>query len=161
MNEQRIHQIFEISVLLKGAHALLECVGGLALAVVSTANIAGWIDRLTQDELIEDPHDYIATHLLAMAHGFSLDTKNFYVIYLLLHGIVKLGLVAGLLKNKLWSYPASLIILGLFMIYQIYRYYHTYSLGLLVLTAFDAVVMALIWHEYRLARRHRIPAPAD
>ena len=29
MQERRIHQIFEISVLLKGAHAGLEVVGGL------------------------------------------------------------------------------------------------------------------------------------
>jgi uncharacterized membrane protein len=37
MNERRVHQIFEISVLLKGAHALIECIGGLLLAFVSTS----------------------------------------------------------------------------------------------------------------------------
>ncbi len=42
MNEQRIHRIFEVSVLLKGAHALIECIGGFALAVASTASIVGW-----------------------------------------------------------------------------------------------------------------------
>ena len=31
MNESRIHQAFEIGVPLKGAHALVECFGGLAL----------------------------------------------------------------------------------------------------------------------------------
>jgi uncharacterized membrane protein len=29
MNERRIYQIFQISVLLKGAHAVIECVGGV------------------------------------------------------------------------------------------------------------------------------------
>jgi hypothetical protein len=62
MNEQRIHRIFEVSVLLKGAHAFIECIGGLALAFVSTTSIVGWVNRLTQDELIEDPNDFIATH---------------------------------------------------------------------------------------------------
>ena len=70
MNEQRIHRIFEVSILLKGAHALMECVGGLALALVTTASIAGWVNRLTQDELIEDPQDFIATHLSNMAQEF-------------------------------------------------------------------------------------------
>jgi uncharacterized membrane protein len=46
-----------------------------------------------------------------------------------------------------WSYPASLVALGAFMVYQIYRYSYTYSAGLLVLTVFDAIVMVLIWHE--------------
>ena len=111
MNEQRIHRIFEISVLLKGAHALIECVGGLVLALASTTSIAGWVNQLTQEELIEDPNDFIATHLLGLAQGFSITTKNFYAFYLLSHGIVKLALVAGLLRNKLWSYPASLVVL--------------------------------------------------
>jgi Predicted membrane protein len=61
MNERRIHQIFEVSVLLKGAHALVECIGGLVLALASTASIGGLVNRLTQEELIEDPTDLIAT----------------------------------------------------------------------------------------------------
>ncbi|MDQ2765211.1 MAG: DUF2127 domain-containing protein [Pseudomonadota bacterium] len=119
MNEQRIHRIFEVSVLLKGAHAVIECIGGIALALASTTSIAGWVNRLTQDELVEDPHDFIATHLLGMAQGLSVNSKNFYAFYLLSHGIVKLALVAGLLRDKLWAYPASLIIITLFVSAQV------------------------------------------
>jgi uncharacterized membrane protein len=64
MNEHRIHQFFEISVLLKGAHALIECIGGLVLAFVSTSAIKNPVNALTQDELIEDPNDLVAAHLL-------------------------------------------------------------------------------------------------
>ncbi len=154
MNEHRIHQIFEVSVLLKGAHALIECLGGIVLALVSTGNIANFVNAITQDELIEDPNDFVATHLLAMAQDFSIQTKNFYAFYLLSHGIVKLLLVVGLLRNKLWSYPASLIVLGLFAVYQLYRFTYTHGFGLIVLTIFDVIVMILIWHEYGLMRRH-------
>src|ERR1700690_1078218 len=105
MNERRIHQIFEFSILLKGAHALIECIGGLALAIVSTSTIVGWINALTQDELIEDPNDFVATHLLNLANNFSLSTQQFYAFYLLSHGIIKVFLVIGLLRNKLWAYP--------------------------------------------------------
>ena len=153
MNEQRIHRVFEVSVLLKGAHALVECIGGIALAFVSTASVAGLVNRLTQEELIEDPNDFIATHMLALAQGFSVNSKNFYAVYLFSHGIVKLALVAGLLRNKLWAYPASLVILAVFIIYQIYRFSYTQSMGLIVLTVFDLFVMVLIWHEYGLVRR--------
>jgi uncharacterized membrane protein len=154
MNERRIHQLFEISVLLKGAHALIECIGGIALALISTDTIVRLVNLLTQDELIENPNDFIATHLLSWAQNFSLASKHFYAFYLLTHGLVKVLLVIGLLKGKLWAYPASLAALGLFIVYQLYRFTETHGIGLLVLTAFDLLVMVLIWHEYRLVRQH-------
>lgn len=69
-------------------------------------------------------------------------------------GSVKIGLVVGLLRGKIRSYPASLIVLGLFIVYQIYRFSHTHGAGLIILTVFDQFVLALIWHEYRLVGRH-------
>jgi uncharacterized membrane protein len=154
MNERRIHRIFEISVLLKGAHALIECAGGIVLAVVGTDAIANLVNALTQDELIEDPNDFVANHLLDLAQNFTVGTQRFYAFYLFSHGLIKVFLVAGLLRNKLWAYPVSLAVLGLFIVYQLYRFSTTHGVGLIALTVFDVVVMGLIWHEYRLMRRH-------
>src|SRR5262245_10760387 len=150
MHEEQVHRAFLVSVFLKGAHALIECISGLALALISTETIASLVRALTQDELVEDPHDFLASHLQAWAQGFSLQSKHFYAFYLLSHGLVKVFLVIGLLRGKTWSYPASLVVLGLFILYQLYRYSYTGSIGLLVLTVFDMVVMAMIWWEYRL-----------
>src|ERR1700704_2752463 len=122
MNEHRVHQIFEISVLLKGAHALIECVGGLVLAFVSTSAIAHLVNALTQDELIEDPNDFVGTHLLSLAQNFTLSSQHFYAFYLLSHGVIKAFLVIGLLRNKRWAYPVSIVVLGLFIVYQLYRF---------------------------------------
>jgi uncharacterized membrane protein len=151
---RRLHQVFELSVLLKGAHALIECASGLALALIPTTALIGLARVLTQHELSEDPKDWIAGRLLTAAETFSVSTQHFYVFYLLSHGIVKLLLVAALLRGKLWAYPASLVALGLFAVYQIYRFSFTHSAGLVMLTLFDAVVLVLIWHEYRVVRRH-------
>lgn len=156
MNEQRVHQIFEVSLLLKGAHALIECVGGLLLALVSTSTIVSLVNRLTQEELVEDPHDFIASHLMNAANHFSVGTQHFYAFYLLSHGLIKIALVAGLLRGKLWAYPASLVALLLFIVYQLYRFSYTHSAGLIVLTIFDLIVIWLIWHEYRLVLRHKV-----
>lgn len=154
MNERRVHQVFLLSILLKGAHAVIECAGGLALALVSTGTIARLVNRFTQEELIEDPNDILATHLLGWAQNFSVASKQFYAFYLLSHGVVKLLLVVALLKGKLWSYPASLVVFGLFIVYQLYRFSYAHGAGLIALTVLDVVVMFLIWHEYNLARRH-------
>jgi uncharacterized membrane protein len=154
MNEHRVHQFFQVSVLLKGTHALIECLGGTILALVATSTIVNFVNALTQEELIGDPNDFVAMHLLTWARNFSIQTQHFYAFYLLSHGLVKVMLVVGLLKEKLWSYPASLIVLALFVLYQLYRFSYTHGLGLIVLTVFDIIVMGLIWHEYNLMRQH-------
>jgi uncharacterized membrane protein len=154
MNERRIHQIFKISVLLKAVHALIECIGGLALALVGTSAITRLVNALTQEELLEDPNDFVAAHLLSLAQNFTVSTQRFYAFYLLSHGVIKAFLVIGLLRNKLWAYPVSLVVLGLFIVYQLYRFSYTHGFGLIVLTVFDVFVIGLIWHEYRLVRRH-------
>lgn len=42
--------------------------------------------------------------------------------------------------------------LGLFIAYQVYRLSYHFSLGLLLLTIFDAVIVGLTWREYRSSR---------
>lgn len=51
-------------------------------------------------------------------------------------------------------YPLSLIALGAFIVYQLYRYSYTQSFGLILLTVFDLIVIVLVWHEWRLLRKH-------
>src|SRR5471030_2743970 len=96
MNEHRVHRIFQVSILLKGVHALIECLGGTILALVGTASIVNFVNTITLNELIGDPNDFLATHLLALARDFSVQTQHFYAFYLLSHGLVKVLLVVGL-----------------------------------------------------------------
>ena len=121
------------------------------MAIQSCRSSAIW--RLLQS-LIEDPHDFIANHLLKFAEGFSVEKHDFYAFYLLSHGLVKLVVVAGLLREKLWAYPASFAVFGAFIAYQLYRYSHTHEAVLIALTVFDLFVIALAVHEYRLLRKH-------
>ena len=154
MREKQIHQIFEISVSLKGIHALFEIIGGIALYLTSTETIVAWLDRVSQGELTEDPHDWIATHIEKFGETFSVAQHHFYAIYLLSHGVIKGILVIGLLREKLWAYPASFLVFSAFIAYQLYRYSFTHDAGLILLSIFDVFVIALAIHEYRLLRRH-------
>jgi uncharacterized membrane protein len=95
-----------------------------------------------------------------VAQNYTVSTQHFYAFYLLSHGIIKVALVIGLLRDKLWAYPASLVVLGIFIVYQLYRFSYTQGFGLIVLTVFDVIVMGLIWHEYRLIPHH-LPSPWD
>lgn len=154
MQERRIHQIFDVSVSLKGLHALVEIIGGLALYLTSTETITGWITSWSNREIALERHDWIANHLLHFAEGFSVEKHDFYALYLLSHGLVKGVVVIGLLRQKLWAYPASFVVFGGFIVYQLYRYSWTHDFGLIVLSIFDLFVIALAIHEYRLVRRH-------
>ena len=153
MNERIIHRAFEIGIVLKALNSIIEIAGGIALYLVSTEQIVALVRAATQSELVGDRNDWVATHLLVMAESLSLSSKSFYAFYLLTHGVVKLGLAVGLLARKLWAYPASLAVFVLFIAYQLYRYSYTRSPGLLVLTAFDIIVLWLVWHEWRVMRK--------
>lgn len=154
MQEKRIHQLFVVSVLAKGLHALFEIIAGVALYLVSTDTIVGSISRWSNRQIALEKHDWIASHLLRFAEGFSVEKHHFYAFYLLSHGLIKGVLVTGLLKEKIWAYPASFVIFSLFIAYQLYRYTFTSDFTLILLSLFDLFVIALAVHEYRLLRKH-------
>jgi uncharacterized membrane protein len=104
---------------------------------------------LTAPELAEDPTDRIAILLQRMVRELTPDTKLFASGYLIVHGIIKVFLVAGLLGRRLWSYPVSLWFLAFFIAYQGYRFFFTHSLWMIVLTIVDLIVAFLIWREYQ------------
>ena len=83
----------------------------------------------------------------------SVSTRHFAALYLLSHGAIKLWLILGLLREKLWYYPTAMVIFGLFIAYQLYRFSFTHSVFLLLITVIDLVVIALTWHENMYLRR--------
>ncbi len=159
LDEKRIHWIFEVSLLLKGAFALLEMIGAVLAYFVPKQFVIGLVAMLTQSELAEDPRDLVANYLLHAAQHISVGTQHFAAIYLLSHGAVKLWLIVGLLRERLWYYPTALIVFGAFIAYQLYRFSFTHSPFLIFLTVVDTVVIVLTWHEFRYLRRHLAQRP--
>ena len=154
MNEKRIHGLFVLSVGLKGFYALVEMASGVALYLVAHQSIINFLNRFMTDERLRDPQDWVASTALKVAQSFSLETQHFYAFYLITHGVLKLAVVVGLLREKLWAYPACFVVFSAFIAYQLYRYSFTHDPGLVALSILDAFVIALAWHEYRLLRKH-------
>lgn len=153
VDEKRIHLFFEVSLLLKGAFALFEMAGGVLAYVVPQNFLFSIVTTLTQRELAEDPRDLLANYLMHAVQHLSVGTREFAAAYLLSHGAIKLWLIVGLLRERLWYYPTAIVVFGLFIAYQLYRFSFTHSLFLLFLTALDVVVIALTYHEYKYLRR--------
>jgi len=153
--EQEIRRIFLVSVILKGLDAALEIALGVLLFFPGAAAWLVWL--LTHGELAEDPTDFFATHLNAFLPYLYTNNQLVVSVYLFSQGLIKIFLVWGLLRNKLWAYPAALVFLLLFIAGQLGRFAYTGSAVLLWLTAFDVLVLWLVGHEYdRLRRRIRI-----
>lgn len=145
-----LHRLFGVGVGLKGIDGVLEVIGGLVFLIARPETLTALVRFLTAHEISEDPSDLIANVLRRAVWHLVTDTKTFAGAYLLGHGLVKIVLVAGLLRGARWSYPTALWFLGCFVAYQAYRIALSTSLGLVVLTVFDLGVMYLIWREYRV-----------
>src|SRR5215472_13935797 len=96
--------LFHISVISKGVDGVLETLGGLLLFAVPPNRIASAIKVLTEHELSEDPRDVVASYLLNSTQHLTTGAKAFAALYLLWHGVVKIGLVAALLAKHRWAY---------------------------------------------------------
>ncbi|HET8575189.1 MAG TPA: DUF2127 domain-containing protein [Candidatus Paceibacterota bacterium] len=151
--EKYLHRLFILGVLFKAFDGTVEILAGMLLLFPGI--FRGIANAFIRGELVEDPHDFLANllaHFLpALAH-----VEFFATIYLLVHGVVKVFLVVGLLRGKLWAYPAAIIVFALFIIYQIYRYTNTHSFFLILLTILDVFVVWLTWHEWRLFQKRGI-----
>jgi uncharacterized membrane protein len=158
-----LDKTFKIGLVLKGLDGILEVVGGILLLFLSPHAIEQIARTLTAHELREDPHDFIARHLLHTASHLTTSMTLYGAIYLLSHGAVKIVLVALVLRGKLWAYPWLIGVLLAFITYQLYQITAVrFSAGLTALTVFDAFLVWLTWREYqsRKAPRHPAGTPA-
>jgi len=144
-----IHRLFIFALIAKGLNGLAEIASGIILLFIQPAAVSGLIFKLTQIELNEDPADLVANYFLRLGREFSVSSQIFGSFFLLSHGIIKIGLLLALWKRKHWAYPTALIVFGIFIVYQTYRFYLFHSAGLILLNLMDAAVMALTYWEYR------------
>ncbi|MDN7444297.1 DUF2127 domain-containing protein [Burkholderia cepacia] len=84
-----------------------------------------------------------------------MDHIRFAALYLLAHGIIKLWLIIGLLRQRLWYYPTSIGIFGVFIGYQPYRFSFTHAGSLLLVTMLGVAITVLTLHEYRFLRKEQ------
>jgi uncharacterized membrane protein len=149
----RSERLFRIAMAVKGLDGLIEVVGGLTLLLVSQAEVQKVIAAVVTRDLLGPPDGSLARHFVAGTAEFASGNRTFAVLYLLLHGVLKVGLVVALLRHWLPAYPVAIVVLGLFVVYELYRATQTGSVLLPVLAVVDVAVIALVVREYRALRR--------
>ncbi len=148
-HERLFRRLYIAAIALKGLDGVTETLSGAVFLFVSQHALRNWIFRITAPELIEDPDDLVANLLRRSFSHLQTGTKVAAGAYLLGHGIIKITLVAALLRRRRWALICGAALLGLAIVGEAVRYVQTHSLTLLGALVFDLVVLALVWREYR------------
>jgi len=146
---------FRAGITMKGVDGLLEATGGVLLWFVKPSAMSHALRVLSLHELSRDPRDFIGMHLLHISARLAHSDPTFASIYLLWHGLAKAGLSLALWLNRLWAYPLAIAVFSFFSVYQIYRFSHTHSVALLILTVCDVAIIWLTWEEYVVQKAKR------
>jgi uncharacterized membrane protein len=144
------------AILIKGFDGAVEVLAGLVILITGPARLYRWVIRLTAPELTGR---HPAIH--ALQHGaarLAEGPHDFVIFYLLVHGLLKLGIVLALLRGGgRWLFPLASLILAGFVLYMGWRLTIRWSDWLLGFALFDLLTLVLVLNEWRNRRTPAAP----
>lgn len=126
-------------------------VGIFFLRIVGTPLVDVFYQVMRREHL-EDPTDLLIQVAGPALQHAPLTVTYFLAGYLIFWGVIDVVLSISLIKEKTWAFPISMYLIGIFVVYEFYRFLHTHSLILLGVIAVDVVLFYLIRREYRVLR---------
>jgi uncharacterized membrane protein len=152
---RRTERLFRLAMFVKGLDGAIELIGAIVLLLVPATLVNHLVADVISRDLVGSPDGFLARHLVAGTEEFASGNRTFVVVYLGLHGVVKLALVWALLRRWRPAYPVAAVVLGVFVVYELIRAVHTGSVVLPLLAALDVLIIVFILREYRLLRTVR------
>lgn len=147
--QKLIYEGYLISIILKGLISLNETISGVALLFIPPALFLAFVNWVAS---YVPTSGFIGAHLVAQLNSYTEGTSLYLALYLFSRGIVKLVIIIALLRNKLWAYPALLLVMFAFLLYQFYQIATSGSILVIGITVMDIVVMYFVWREWRIVR---------
>lgn len=138
----------------KAVDGVAELLGGIPLILLSSAQLmsAGrWISSGWQGADAGPVGALIRSGVAALAAPGG----RIWGLYLLIHGLVKVGIVTALLFGSRRAYPWAVGALGLFLVVQLAQLAISPGVGVAILTVLDALILWLTVHEWRRSRSLR------
>src|SRR5687767_15634706 len=93
---RRTERWFRAALLLKALDGAAELVGAVALLLVPAATVHRLVAEIVSRDLLGPPDGFLTRHLVAGTAEFASGSRAFVLVYLGLHGVVKLALVWAL-----------------------------------------------------------------
>ena len=158
LGEKTIYELFRLSILLKAIGSIGEMVTGFAIAFIPGSLVIGVANYLSRGSVGgTDLDDMISHTLVGFAHTFAANpTVNLFLGgYLFIRGLVQFLIVIALFKNKVWAYPALIIVLLIIIATQLYAIYVSHSITASIVTVIDIITIFLVAHEYSIVQKAR------
>src|ERR1700739_4663376 len=134
---QILHDAYLGALLIKGFDGAVETLGGLIIAFTGPERRYEWIFRPTAPQRAGG-HPPALHAIRSGAARLANGPHHFVIFYLLVHGLLKLGIALALLKGTArWVFPAASLILTGFIAYMSWRLSLHWSNWLLGATLFD------------------------
>jgi len=143
--EELLDVSFNAMLLGKSIFAFVEFLFGLLLIFIPLDLIKSTIQHLAASIAFAP----LSSMITNAGERVTSDATLFAVIYLLLHGALKLVTLALLWRKILWSYPLSIVLLVGFITYQMFEFFNHGAIPMLALCVVDLVMITLTLLEYR------------
>lgn len=142
--------LYKISVAIKGFDGLVELVAGITLWI-SPSIIHSFLGAIVGETAEHSGRimQFISENVARIDDELAKSGLTFLILFLTIHGLVKLALVYCLLKEIVRAYPVALAILVVFLIYQLYVFIVHPTIGMALFTLLDAIIIWIVWGEYQ------------
>jgi uncharacterized membrane protein len=146
------HRAYQAVIAIKGLDGAIEVLAGAIVAIAGVRRLSSYIELVMAPELAAHFSDHAARAVRHGATGLEHASAAFIVFYLLVHGILKLGIAVNLLREKRqWVFPVATAILTGFILFMGYRLTMHWSGWLFGFALFDCLTVALVLNEWRKA----------
>jgi uncharacterized membrane protein len=143
-------RIYIIGLIVKGIDGVLEFIAGMAI-LISPSLVHRFLTMLSGEfgEHNARPFQFIAEYIGHVDANLLHSGLVFLTLFLIFHGVIKIGLVYCLVRRIEKVYPIALILLIAFFLYEVYVFITTLSIPLAVFMALDLGIIWLVWNEYQ------------
>lgn len=141
--------IFNVAIKIKLIDGFLGILAGVITYYIDVERVNRFIHYIFIHELTEDPQDFLLNRVFVFLKDLDISTQIFIAWYLFINGVLKVFLVTGLLKKRLWAYPIAASVFTLLVVYEIFRIFYTHSIVLFFIIIIDIFLIYFITQEYR------------
>ncbi len=155
MNEtetRTFSKLFHIGMWWRISYGFLRVFLGLALLKVIGRPLIEVATKVMEHELLGKTPDVIFTFISKILTENDFSVTYFLTFYFIFWGVVDIVLSYNVLRDNLWAFPFSLAVVGLFILYGLFRFTYTHSLVLLGIITLDFLITILIYKEYERIR---------
>lgn len=143
-----LHRAYQGAIFIKGFDGAIETLLGLAILIAGPQRLYSVVLRLTAPELADDHPHKIIHAIRHGASGLAEGPHTFIIVYLLVHGILKLGIAVTLLRGQRWIFPIACVVLTGFILFMTYHLVLRWSGWLLGFALFDLLTLGLVINEW-------------